>query len=160
MKAPIVRSRTVALSKSLAPAATFLAAAAAVYLVGALLLGGWPMWAMMARMMGPLPVASYAAGILVAAAVAVAAVAALAGRGARSASAGAAALRCPECRAPVEADYVLCPECETPLEAACADCRRPLKASWRRCPYCGAAGSPGAHNVVALRPRDREAARS
>lgn len=126
------------LLSALVAAATFVAVAAAVYVVGASLLAVWPMWAMM----GPGPGWPVALVLLGLAALAVGLIAP-ARRRAGSAG-GANAERCPRCRAAVEPDYVLCPECHTALRAPCPTCQRSLKISWSQCPYCtSSAGQPG-----------------
>jgi hypothetical protein len=45
-------------------------------------------------------------------------------------------LRCPVCRAEVEASFLLCPVCTTRLKHACATCRAPLEPMWQVCPHC------------------------
>jgi hypothetical protein len=45
-------------------------------------------------------------------------------------------LRCPVCRADVEAEFLICPVCTTKLKQSCANCRAPLEALWQICPYC------------------------
>jgi Double zinc ribbon len=44
---------------------------------------------------------------------------------------------CPDCRSPVEKDYILCPECGLDLKKPCENCRKPLRLKWVICPYCG-----------------------
>jgi RNA polymerase subunit RPABC4/transcription elongation factor Spt4 len=44
---------------------------------------------------------------------------------------------CPNCKAPVEKDYLICPECRTRLRRKCARCGRLLDLRWGVCPYCG-----------------------
>lgn len=43
---------------------------------------------------------------------------------------------CPECSAPVEADYLVCAVCTTRLKVPCADCAAPLDPLWQMCPHC------------------------
>ena len=43
---------------------------------------------------------------------------------------------CPECTAPVEAEYLVCPVCATHLREPCARCNTPLDRLWQICPYC------------------------
>jgi Double zinc ribbon len=43
---------------------------------------------------------------------------------------------CPECSAPVEADYLVCAVCTTRLKVPCAECAAPLDPLWQMCPYC------------------------
>ncbi len=63
----------------------------------------------------------------------------------RSRNAGLAALEaqvahrrptCPECSAPLEADFLVCPVCTTRLREPCAHCNAPLERLWQICPYC------------------------
>jgi hypothetical protein len=44
--------------------------------------------------------------------------------------------RCPLCRAPVEADFLVCPVCSGKLKQACAGCGAPVDAVWQMCPWC------------------------
>ncbi len=44
---------------------------------------------------------------------------------------------CPDCRRPVQDDFMACPYCQTSLKEPCADCGRLLAHAWRHCPYCG-----------------------
>ncbi len=43
---------------------------------------------------------------------------------------------CPECSAPVEADYLVCPVCTTRLREPCVGCEAPLEPLWQMCPHC------------------------
>lgn len=43
---------------------------------------------------------------------------------------------CPECTAPVEANFLVCPVCTTRLRDPCAHCAEPLERLWQICPYC------------------------
>ncbi|OGO41623.1 MAG: hypothetical protein A2Z04_00960 [Chloroflexi bacterium RBG_16_57_9] len=43
---------------------------------------------------------------------------------------------CPQCQAPVEADFRVCPACHTQLKQACPTCARLLRMDWDICPYC------------------------
>jgi Double zinc ribbon len=45
-------------------------------------------------------------------------------------------LRCPVCRAEIDAGYVVCPVCTTRLKQACVGCKAPLEPQWLVCPYC------------------------
>ncbi|MDQ3894726.1 MAG: zinc ribbon domain-containing protein [Actinomycetota bacterium] len=45
-------------------------------------------------------------------------------------------LRCPVCRAQVEATFLVCPVCTTRLKQACESCKQPLEPLWQICPYC------------------------
>jgi hypothetical protein len=46
------------------------------------------------------------------------------------------ALRCPVCRAEVEADFRVCPICTTRLKEVCTQCSAPLERLWQVCPAC------------------------
>jgi hypothetical protein len=56
---------------------------------------------------------------------------------------------CPNCRHPVEADFVICPLCRTQLKEPCVNCGRPLSYSWIACPYCSTARPVIATTVAA-----------
>lgn len=43
---------------------------------------------------------------------------------------------CPNCRHPLEPDFVICPLCRTQIKEPCLNCGRPLSYSWIACPYC------------------------
>jgi Double zinc ribbon len=45
-------------------------------------------------------------------------------------------LRCPVCRAHVDASFLVCPVCTTRLKQACDSCKAPLEPLWQICPYC------------------------
>ena len=45
-------------------------------------------------------------------------------------------LRCPVCRADVDASFLVCPVCTTKLKQACSNCKAPLETLWQICPYC------------------------
>jgi hypothetical protein len=45
-------------------------------------------------------------------------------------------LRCPVCRARVEAAFLVCPVCTTRLKQACENCKQPLEPLWQICPHC------------------------
>ena len=45
-------------------------------------------------------------------------------------------LRCPVCRAHVEASFLVCPVCTTRLKQACTTCKAPLEPLWQICPFC------------------------
>jgi Double zinc ribbon len=44
--------------------------------------------------------------------------------------------RCPVCRSPVEAGYLVCPVCTSRLRDACTGCKAPLDPLWQVCPFC------------------------
>jgi len=50
---------------------------------------------------------------------------------------GQRSLRCPVCRAGVEADFLVCPVCTTRLKRPCTGCAAALEPAWLVCPYCG-----------------------
>jgi RNA polymerase subunit RPABC4/transcription elongation factor Spt4 len=43
---------------------------------------------------------------------------------------------CPNCRRPVQDDFMICAHCATPLKQPCTNCGQLLAFSWRNCPYC------------------------
>ena len=43
---------------------------------------------------------------------------------------------CPNCRRPVQDDFMVCAHCSTNLKAPCKSCGRLLTHAWRACPYC------------------------
>jgi hypothetical protein len=47
-------------------------------------------------------------------------------------------LRCPDCAAPVDAEWLLCPACQAPLGYRCVDCARTMATDWSLCAWCGA----------------------
>jgi hypothetical protein len=52
-------------------------------------------------------------------------------------------LRCPVCRGPVDASFLVCPVCTTRLKQACTECAAPLEPIWQVCPYCATPVPPG-----------------
>ena len=46
---------------------------------------------------------------------------------------------CPQCRRPVDGDWMVCAYCSYALRQPCGACERLLMNAWRHCPYCGAA---------------------
>ena len=52
-------------------------------------------------------------------------------------------LRCPVCRGPVEASFLVCPVCTTRLKQACTECAAPLEPILQVCPYCATPVPPG-----------------
>ena len=69
-------------------------------------------------------------------------------------------LRCPVCRARVEASFIVCPVCTTRLRQACPSCGQPLESLWQVCPYCATEITPGlpALDDVTSRRRTRRRA--
>lgn len=45
---------------------------------------------------------------------------------------------CPQCRLPLQEDFVFCPYCGAEVLAACPACHRAVRADWTHCAYCGA----------------------
>lgn len=43
---------------------------------------------------------------------------------------------CPQCRRPVQDDFMICAHCRTQLRVSCDTCGRLLQYAWRNCPYC------------------------
>jgi hypothetical protein len=44
--------------------------------------------------------------------------------------------RCPVCRSPVDAGFLVCPVCTTRLKEPCSNCKAPLEPLWQVCPFC------------------------
>jgi Double zinc ribbon len=73
-------------------------------------------------------------------------------------------LRCPVCRANVDAQWLVCPVCTSRLKQACDKCGAPLEALWQMCPYCAnpiGPNLPGLDDALAgweapRRTRERE----
>lgn len=47
-----------------------------------------------------------------------------------------AAPTCPECRRPIDGEWMICAFCSNALKEPCQSCERLLMNSWRHCPYC------------------------
>ena len=43
---------------------------------------------------------------------------------------------CPNCRRPVQDEFMVCAHCATPLREPCSNCSQLLQFSWQHCPYC------------------------
>lgn len=43
---------------------------------------------------------------------------------------------CPNCRRPVQDDFMVCAYCRTSLKHPCTNCGRVLNQAWRHCPFC------------------------
>lgn len=56
---------------------------------------------------------------------------------------------CPQCSAPVDADYLACPVCATRLRQPCVRCDAPLEPLWQMCPYCASPMEPSALDLDA-----------
>lgn len=62
---------------------------------------------------------------------------------------------CPNCRRPVQDEFMACPYCQTSLKEPCADCGRLMAHAWRHCPYCGVTREP-ARDATRLEFEDAE----
>ena len=49
---------------------------------------------------------------------------------------------CPQCRRPVQDEFMACPHCRTSLKEPCAECGRLLTHAWRHCPFCATTREP------------------
>ena len=49
---------------------------------------------------------------------------------------------CPQCRRPVQDEFMACPHCRTSLKEPCAQCGRLLTHAWRHCPFCSTTREP------------------
>ena len=49
---------------------------------------------------------------------------------------------CPNCRRPVDDDWMICAYCSHSLKQPCSTCSKLLMNAWRRCPYCGEGREP------------------
>ena len=49
-----------------------------------------------------------------------------------------AAPSCPECRRPIDGEWMICAFCSYALKQPCPSCERLLMNAWRHCPYCAA----------------------
>jgi len=70
-----------------------------------------------------------------------------------------AELSCPNCRYPVEKNFLRCPRCQRRLKDPCESCGKPVDPRWSVCPYCETA-LPGARQQKQPRQPQRKAARS
>ena len=43
---------------------------------------------------------------------------------------------CPNCKYPVEKNYLRCPQCQRRLKDPCPNCGKPVDPRWALCPYC------------------------
>ena len=43
---------------------------------------------------------------------------------------------CPNCRRPIQDDFMVCAHCATSLREPCTNCSQLLQFSWQHCPYC------------------------
>lgn len=46
---------------------------------------------------------------------------------------------CPNCRRPIQDDFMVCAHCATALREPCSNCKELLQFSWQHCPYCATA---------------------
>jgi RNA polymerase subunit RPABC4/transcription elongation factor Spt4 len=46
---------------------------------------------------------------------------------------------CPNCRRPIQDDFMVCAHCATALREPCSSCGQLLQFSWQHCPYCATA---------------------
>lgn len=44
---------------------------------------------------------------------------------------------CPNCKGPIQPDFVVCPNCGTSLKNTCPKCKKNVQSDWQHCPYCG-----------------------
>lgn len=61
---------------------------------------------------------------------------------------------CPNCRRPIEPDFVVCAYCRTQVREECMRCRRLLSLDWHHCPYCGTSRPPRYEPVRAAARQD------
>ena len=62
-----------------------------------------------------------------------------------------AEVSCPNCRFPVEKNYLRCPRCQRRLKDPCENCGKPVDPRWSMCPYCETE-LPGARQRQQRRP--------
>ena len=46
---------------------------------------------------------------------------------------------CPECRRPIDGEWMICAFCSHALKLPCGSCGRLLRNAWRHCPFCAVA---------------------
>ena len=63
-----------------------------------------------------------------------------------------AELSCPNCRYPVEKNFLRCPRCQRRLKDPCESCGKPVDPRWAVCPYCETA-LPGARQQARREPQ-------
>lgn len=66
-----------------------------------------------------------------------------------------AAQACPDCAAPVRADFLACPRCAARLRGSCPACGGRVERAWRACPFCAAELAPAPELVADLLGRAR-----
>lgn len=69
-----------------------------------------------------------------------------------------AELSCPNCRYPVEKNFLRCPRCQRRLKDPCESCGKPVDPRWAVCPYCETA-LPGARQRQGAKQPQRKAGR-
>jgi Double zinc ribbon len=69
-----------------------------------------------------------------------------------------AELSCPNCRYPVEKNFLRCPRCQRRLKDPCESCGKPVDPRWAICPYCETQ-LPGARQRQPQRQPQRKAPR-
>jgi len=69
-----------------------------------------------------------------------------------------AELSCPNCRYPVEKNFLRCPRCQRRLKDPCESCAKPVDPRWAVCPYCETA-LPGARQQKQPRQPQRKGTR-
>ena len=67
-----------------------------------------------------------------------------------------AELACPNCRYPVEKNFLRCPRCQRRLKDPCESCAKPVDPRWSVCPYCETA-LPGARQQQQARREPQRA---
>ncbi len=50
--------------------------------------------------------------------------------------------RCPNCRKPVEEDWLICPQCRSIIGHRCDHCGRSVGVDWDACAWCGVSFQP------------------
>jgi Double zinc ribbon len=65
---------------------------------------------------------------------------------------------CPNCKYPVEKNYLRCPKCQRRLKDPCPSCGKPVDPRWALCPYCENALGEGPRKAKRQQqaPRKRE----
>ena len=49
---------------------------------------------------------------------------------------------CPNCRRPVQDEFMACPYCRTSLKEPCGHCGQLMTHAWQHCPYCATTREP------------------
>ena len=61
------------------------------------------------------------------------------------------ALECPNCNAPVAAEFNFCTKCQWQLKSVCTSCQRSLRTGDLYCAHCGAAAVERSQQVMSIR---------